>query len=141
MNDIPYADQGSEAEKESPQESLSLYEKQKSECLREMKKLSKDRASVSLTFSDKMEDKLVADLEEKGFVIKYKLNYDQDKPTRYMTRLKIINPKFLKSSSDFNCDFIDNLEDNLRNFGFTVNDSETENLKKMFNQFMVAGKF
>jgi len=137
MDDIPYADEGPKVEKE---ENLSLYEKQKGECLREMKKLSKDRASVSLTFYDKVEEQLVSDLEKKGFVVKYKLNYDQEKPNRYLCRLKIINPKFLKENGEFNCDFIDNLEENLRNFGFATSEGDTESLKKMFNQFMVAGK-
>ena len=140
MEDIPYANEAPSVEKEKQEEELSLYEKQKRECLKEMKKLSKDRASVSLTFFENFDNKLLADLEEKGFVVKFKLNYDQEKPKRYLCRVKIINPKFLKESGDFNCEFIDSLEENLRNFGFTTSEGETENLKKIFNQFMVAGK-
>ena len=132
--EIPYADAYLQTEEHSD-EVISVYDQQKRDCLKEMKKICKDRASVSVVFYALPETRLVEELETRGFVVKYKVNYDQEKPNRYMCRMKIINPKFLNSTSSD--DLINSLEENLKSFGFTTNcEGDNDALRGLLRGFL-----
>lgn len=96
--EIPFAEDISKTEE--PQDN---YEFQKKECLREMKNLSQVRPGVFVCFKQQPEEKLIKEIEEKGFVVKYTLTYDKG----YNCRMRIINPKLTTNTTN---EFVVNLE-------------------------------
>lgn len=115
-----------------PDESSYDFQLQKS--LSEMKKISKDKPSVSLIFNANIQSELVQKLEEKGYVVKYTSDYNSERvPQKMISKLKIVNPKLCDQSNNL----IDSFEENLKKLGFNSNSIEAEeNFKKIFNGFM-----
>ena len=124
VNSIPEA--------EVPDESSYDFQLQKS--LSEMKKISKDKPSVSLIFNANIQSELVQKLEEKGYVVKYTSDYNSKRvPQKMISKLKIVNPKLCDQSNNL----MDSFEENLKKLGFNSNSIEAEeNFKKIFNGFM-----
>lgn len=134
---LPHADDYlNEPEEQVEEKVISSYERQESLVEKELKKITKDRPSVTVTLFEVPEAKLVSDLESRGFVVKYKLNYDQDKPNRYFCKLKIIHPKLSTPANDVANDFLDNLEDNLKSFGFATSNADCDAFKKLVGDFL-----
>ena len=123
-------------EKTPNKDTLSDYESQKKICLEEMSKISKDKASVAVNLNHIPNERLVSELQEKGFLIKYKLNYESDKTPKITCRMRIINPKLLVNSPQVD-DFLDNLSANLKSFGCNSGEGE-EAIEKLFGKFFVG---
>lgn len=135
--DVDDADQipdvNSIPEAEVPDESSYDFQLQKS--LSEMKKISKERPSVSLVFKASIQSELVQKLEEKGYVVKYTSDYNSERiPQKMISKLKIVNPKLCDKSNNL----MDSFEENLKKLGFYASNNieAEENFKKIFNGFM-----
>ena len=134
---LPHADDYlNEPGQQVEEKVMSSYERQENLVEKELKKLTKDRPSVTVTMFEVPETQLVTDLEARGFVVKYKLNYDQGKPNRYFCKLKVIHPKLSTPASDVANDFLDNLEDNLKSFGFSTSDGDCNAFKEMVSNIL-----
>ena len=129
LNSIPEVDSIPEAT--VPDE--SSYEFQLQKCLKELKKLSKTKPSISLDLNAHVDQILVQDLQNKGYIVKYSTDYDGSrKQHQVMSKLRVFNPKL----GDPNLNFIDSFEENLRKLGFngaTLDRTDAEeNFKKLF---------
>lgn len=130
--EIPSVDTQVEESKLSPEQ---IEQDQRQKCLEAIKKINKDNGSVSVFFKNSPSELLLAELESKGYILKYTLDYDGKKKEdeRYLCKLRISNPKFQDTASTF----IENFEENLRKIGFNQGSIDTEdNLKKMINGFV-----
>lgn len=136
MDELPYADDYLSEPKQVEQEVISDYEKQKSLVHAELKKISKDKPSVTVTMFEVPDKKLVTDLESRGFVVKYKLNYDQSKTKCFFCKFRITNPKLVTNSEGVANDFLDNIEENLKNFGFSTTEGDCDAFKKLIADFL-----
>ena len=97
-----------------------------------MEKMNDQCGSVTVFLNDTPDERLLSDFKDKGFVIKYQLAYDQKRENPYNCRLRIVNPHCQDPGSTF----LDNLEENLTNFGFNKANLDTEeSVKKLFNGF------
>lgn len=75
----------------------STYEKQKSLCLEKIKDMLKEsKAKCFLEFKNPIETKLLKELEEKGYIIKFTLSYDKV----YNCKLTILNPNIKQNSPE-----------------------------------------
>ena len=133
---LPHADDYLNESKGVEEKVVSSYERQESLIEKELKKITKERPSVSVTMFEVPESKLVADLESRGFVVKYKLNYDQDKPNRYLCRLKVIHPKLASQGNEVANEFLENLEENLKSFGFATSECDCKSYKKLIGDIL-----
>tara|TARA_R100000664_G_C2734349_1_gene124186 strand:- start:241 stop:615 length:375 start_codon:yes stop_codon:yes gene_type:complete len=76
------------------------YEYQKSECIKALNLLPKDKSTATVTFQSNLQHQVVKDLEEKGYVVKYTTSYSStDKKTT--TQLRIINPEIKDPLNEF----------------------------------------
>ena len=111
----------------------SSYEFQLQKCLAGIKKITKDKPSISLDFNAHIDQTLVKNLQDKGYVVKYSTDYDSSRKQHHVvSKLRVFNPKFW----DPNSNFMDSFEENLRKLGFNSasvdrTDAE-ENIKKLF---------
>ena len=131
-DEIPTIESQLEATQLTPEEE---HQEQRKKCLEAIKKINKDNGSVSVFFNNQVSELLLAELESKGYVIKYTLDYDGRKKEgdKYMCKLRISNPKFQDNANTF----IENFEDNLKKIGFNQSSIDTEeNIKKMLNGFI-----
>ena len=80
------------------------YEYQKTECIKALNLLPKDKSTATIIFQSKLQDQVVRDLEKKGYVVKYTTSYTSvDK--KITTQLKIINPEIKDPINEFfECD-------------------------------------
>ena len=92
----------------------SSYEFQEKLVIKELSKLTKDNPTISVLFKALPNEKLVRELEERGYVVKYDTFYDSSKVEKYGTRLRITNPKFTPVGGTF----MDKLEDQLKSCPF-----------------------
>lgn len=111
----------------------SSYEFQLQKCLTELKKLSKNKPSINLNFNAHIDQNLISNLENKGYVVKYTTDYDSSrKQYCVVSKLRVFNPKL----GDPNINFMDAFEENLRKLGFsgasTSQADAEENFKKLF---------
>ena len=132
-NQIP--DIGSIPEATVPDE--SSYEFQLQKCLVGLKKISKTKPSISVDFNAHVDQTLVTNLQNKGYVVKFSTDYDSSRKQHPVTsKLRIFNPKFW----DPNSTFMDSFEENLRKLGFNgaaIDRSDAEeNFKKLFAGIM-----
>ena len=129
-SDIPSAEDCFKQIEKSPEE---VCQNQLKECLEAIKKINQNNSSVSLIFHATVSDNLIETLKEKGYVIKYFLDYDSSRSNNFVCRLKIINPNF----NDPATSFMETFEDNIKNMGFNQSSVNTEeNFKKLFNSFL-----
>jgi hypothetical protein len=123
-DEIPCADF-----KEEPKEEVKLtpYEEQKKLCLKEIKKLNEFKSSVSFVFYQNPDDKLIKELEEKKYHVKYNLYYDK----KYTCSMTITNPKFVKEGDN-------NVNEMIKDFSVSLG-GDGEKLigafKELFKQF------
>ena len=111
----------------------SEYEQQKKACFEAISKINENCASSSIILKACPQEKLIKELEEKGYRVNYTLDYDSGKETKYLCKLRIINPKY----KDAGTDFMASIEDNLKNFGFNKASLETEEkFKQLLNNLM-----
>ena len=76
------------------------YEYQKTECIKALNLLPKDKSTATIIFQSKLQHQVVQDLEKKGYVVKYTTSYSSvDKKTT--TQLKIINPEIKDPINEF----------------------------------------
>lgn len=132
-NEIPRAE---DLVTEKISEDKTDYSSQKKVCLEAMSKISKDKPSVAINLNHIPDVKLVKELEEKGFLVKYKLSYESDKNPNIVCRMRIINPKLLVNSPQVD-DFLDNLTTNLKSFGCSGLEGE-ETVEKLLGKFLVG---
>ena len=111
-------------------------ESQKKEGLEAISKIGATKPSVAVNFNALPEPRLISELEEKGFLVKYKVTYDSEKTPRHQSRVRIINPKLLTNGAQMD-DFLDSLNENLRSFNICQGEGE-EALEKLFSKFLIG---
>lgn len=109
------------------------YEFQVEKILEEIKKLNKDKDTISVSFKALPDERLLEELEKQGYRVKFDTFYDSSKPERYLSRVRVTNPKFVSSGTTF----LDNLEDQMRGCAFSQGEfSLPDDAKKLFQSFM-----
>ena len=108
------------------------YEFQIEKILEEIKNLNKNNDTVNLIFKGLPHEKILKELEEQGYRVKFDTCYDSSKAEKYLTKVRIINPKF----SNPNNTFMDNIEDQLKGCVFSKSSSNGEDVKKIFQSLM-----
>lgn len=113
MSNIPNAEDVYHEEMKGVTEQ-ETYEFQEKLVVQEMSKLTKENPTVTVLFKALPDEKLVLQLEERGYTVKYDTFYDSTKVEKYGTRLRITNPKFAPKGGTF----MDKLEDQLKSCPF-----------------------
>lgn len=109
------------------------YEFQVEKILEEIKKLNKDNDTISVSFKALPDERLLEELEKQGYRVKFDTFYDSSKTEKYLSRVRVTNPKFVSSGTTF----LDNLEDQMRGCAFSQGDfSLPDDAKKLFQSFM-----
>ena len=106
----------------------STYEFQIERVSKEIKKINKNNNTVSVCFKALPESRLLEELESQGYRVKFETTYDSGKHERYLTRLRVINPKFENEGNSF----LDNLEDQIKECAFSQGSFKmTDDTKKL----------
>ena len=109
------------------------YEFQVEKILEEIKKLNKDNNTITVTFKALPDERLLDELEKQGYRVKFDTFYDSSKTERFITRVRVTNPKFADQKSTF----LDNLEDQMRGCAFSQGEFNFgDDAKKIFQSFM-----
>ena len=109
------------------------YEFQVGKILEEIKKLNKDNNTVTVVFKALPDERLLEELEKQGYRVRFDTSYDSSKPEKYLTRVRVTNPKFASTGNTF----MDNLEEQVRGCAFSQGDFQiSDDAKKMFQSFM-----
>jgi len=109
------------------------YEFQVQKVLDEIKKLNKNNNTVTVVFKALPEERLLEELEKQGYRIRFDTSYDSSKQEKYLTRLRVTNPKFDTQGSSF----MDTLEDQIRDCAFSKSSFHvSDDAKKIFQSFM-----
>ena len=112
---------------------------QRQVCLENIKKLNPKTPYVSVVFEEAIDNSLVQEIEEKGYRVKYALEYDTKKDKKTTCTVRISNPCFNDPVSNM----FDSFEDNIKKFSFNVNNLNNPNnpnnlnddtLKTFFNK-------
>ena len=104
MDDFPAAN-----EIKTPVEVKSVYEKQKQKCLQKMKNQNR---TTMVFFNEAPDEKLINELQDKGYLINYVLSY---KDKKYSCSFTIINPNNVADNND-------------ELFSFNLNDDSLKNI-------------
>ena len=113
------------------------YEFQVDRVLEEIKKINKDNNTITVVFKALPDERLLEELEKQGYRVRFDTSYDSSKPEKFMTRLRITNPKFENKTNTF----MDSLEDQLRGCAFSEGSFHvSEDAKKLFQNFMTGLK-
>jgi len=121
MDEIPLAGKNTTVKEDII---VSVYERQKKECIEKIKKLSNNKPFVSLVFKEPFEVKLLHELESRGYVVKFNLSYDKD----YLCRVKISDPEIVVNKPVN--DFLGNIDLNFLN-----KPVDEESLKTLISNF------
>lgn len=113
------------------------YEFQMELVLNNLNKLSKNNPTLSLTFKALPDERLLEELGSKGYNVKFDTYYDSTKTEKYLTKLRITNPKF----SNKNTNFLESLEDQMKGFAFTSGGfTLPEGTEEFLKSFGIPGK-
>tara|TARA_R110001592_G_scaffold18816_12_gene77785 strand:- start:61531 stop:61950 length:420 start_codon:yes stop_codon:yes gene_type:complete len=93
----------------------STYEFQIERVLKKIKKINKHNNTVTIVFKGLPDPRLLEELESQGYRVKFETSYDSGKQEKYLTRLRVINPKFENEGNSF----IDKLEDQIKECAFS----------------------
>lgn len=108
------------------------YEFQVQKVLEEIKNLSKNNSTITVVFKALPEERLLEELEKQGYRVRFDTSYDSSKQEKYLTRLRVTNPKFDSKTSNF----MDNLEEQLRDCAFSQSNFHvSDDAKKLFQSF------
>jgi hypothetical protein len=91
------------------------YEFQLDVVIRELSKINKSNPTVSVTFKAVPEERLLEELQTRGYTVKFDTYYDSSKTEKYISKLRITNPKFGGKCNNF----LENLEDQMKGFAFS----------------------
>lgn len=95
--------------------SETSYEFQLEKVTHELTKISKNKPTAHVLLKAQPVEKLLTELTEKGYVVKYDMFFDSSRESdKYMTKLRITNPNFGNQTHSF----MDNLEDQIRGCAF-----------------------
>ncbi len=109
------------------------YEFQVQKVLDEIKKLNKNNNTIMVVFKALPEERLLEDLEKQGYRVRFETTYDSSKQEKYLTRLRVTNPKFEAKGTNF----MDTLEDQIRECAFAQPSFQvSDDAKKLFQTFM-----
>ena len=109
------------------------YEFQVQKVLDEIKKLNKNNNTITVVFKALPEERLLEDLEKQGYRVRFETTYDSSKQEKYLTRLRVTNPKFEAKGTNF----MDTLEDQIRECAFKQPSFQVpDDAKKIFQTFM-----
>ena len=94
------------------------YDFQLKRILEELKNLNKDNGTVSVSFKAIPDEKILDELISQGYTVKFDTFYDSTKTEKYLTKIRITNPKFtskcnLKYNTLFitlNCVYVDTVD-------------------------------
>ena len=106
------------------------YEFQLEIILAELTKLNKKNPSVSVTFKALPDERILEELQGRGYDVKFDTYYDSSKTEKYISKVRITNPKFSVKGGNF----LENLEDQMKGMsfssgGFSLPDGAEEFLK------------
>jgi len=94
MDEIPVA---TKCEMVIDNSTKSIYEIQKTSCLEKIKDMLKEsKPCCLLNFNNPLESKLLFELEEKGYIIKFTLTYNKS----YNCKLTIVNPNVKQTNPE-----------------------------------------
>ena len=109
------------------------YEFQVEKVLDEIKKINKNNNTITVIFKALPEERLLEELEKQGYRVRFDTSYDSSKTERYLTRLRVTNPRFESKTNSF----MDNLEDQIRGCAFSDGNFQvSDDTKKIFQNFM-----
>jgi len=109
------------------------YEFQVEKILEEIKKLNKGNDTITVTFKATPDERLLDELEKQGYRVKFDTFYDSSKTERYLTRVRVTNPKFVTTGTNF----LDSIEDQIKGCVFSPSGIQnSEEAKKLFQSFM-----
>ena len=99
----------------------------------EIKKLNKNNNTITVVFKALPEERLLEELEKQGYRVRFETTYDSSKQEKYLTRLRVTNPKFDSKGTNF----MDTLEDQIRECAFAQPSFQvSDDAKKIFQTFM-----
>ena len=105
------------------------YHFQSKRVLDELHKINKDHPTAVVILKALPDKQLLADLEEKGFVVKFDAYYDSSKLERYTCKVRITNPKFSTGATNL----MDKLEDQMKGCAFSQSNIQvSEDARKFF---------
>lgn len=127
---IPHAE---EAVSQPEEARDATYEFQITKVVEEIKKISKSKPTVCILFKALPQTQILEELEHQGYNVKFDAYFDSTKENKYNCKLRITNPKFSTSGSNF----VDQLEDKLKGCAFTQSNFQvSEEAKNMFDSFL-----
>jgi roadblock/LC7 domain-containing protein len=92
VEDIPCAGLPKEVKVED-----TPYEEQKAICLKKIKELNEKKSSTTFYIYNQPDAKLIKELEDKKYYVRYSLNYDKGE---YKCLITITNPSFIKEGEN-----------------------------------------
>lgn len=108
------------------------YEFQIERVLKKIKKINKHNNTVTVVFKALPDERLLEELGSQGYRVRFDTSYDSNKQEKYLTRLRVTNPKFENESGNL----IDSLEDQLKECAFSQGSFKvSEDAKKLFQSF------
>ena len=105
------------------------YEFQIEKVLKEIKKINKNNNTCIIIFKAIPDERLLEELESQGYRVRFDTSYDSTKQEKYLTKIRVTNPKF----ENENTNFIDSLEDQLKECAFSKGTFNVpDDAKKLF---------
>jgi len=114
-------------------EQESTYQFQHELLLQKIGSLNKHNPSVIITFKGHPSKQLMDQLESGGYVVKVESYYDSSKEEKWLSKIKVINPKFQSQNGSF----MDRLEDQMKSCSFAQGNIELgEDAKRLLESFL-----
>jgi len=111
----------------------SSYEFQLEKVLEEIKKICKNKPSVSLLFKGQVNENISSELTSKGYDVRFDTCYDSTKECKYNSKVRITNPKFSSSGQDF----MNRIEDQVKGCAFSqANLQVSDEARNLFDTIM-----
>ena len=114
-------------------EQESTYQFQHELLLQKIGSINKQNPSVIITFKGRPSQQLVEQLESGGYIVKVESYYDSSKEEKWLSKIKVTNPKFQSQNGSF----MDRLEDQMKSCSFAQGNIELgEDAKRLLESFL-----
>lgn len=108
------------------------YDFQIEKVLEQLKTINKNNSTATVLLKALPNQKILDELETQGYRVRFETCYDSTKQERFLTKLRITNPKFEPQGTNF----MDNLEDHLKECAFSQGSFKvSDDAKKIFQSF------
>tara|TARA_R110000851_G_scaffold271223_1_gene423803 strand:+ start:205 stop:624 length:420 start_codon:yes stop_codon:yes gene_type:complete len=109
------------------------YDFQMKKVLENLKRIGKNNSTIAVIFKAVPDKRILEELEGQGYRVRFDTSYDSSKTEKYLTKLRITNPKFEVEGGNF----FDKLEDQLKECAFTQgNINLSDETKNIFQSFL-----